>query len=126
MKFLESKEISDQRGDVKVKFKPVTSDDQARILGYQGTIANAISNNDDGKNIQAQMRTSAYALKHMINEVKVKDEIIDHKEAGDCADLSDKETVNVLIAIYEMTVSLLVAGETKKKSSSPQSRTKKA
>lgn len=125
MKFLDSKEISEEKDDVKVIFKPVTPDDQSVVLGYQGAIAKALKAEDEGKNVQAQMRTAAYALKHMINKVVVGGVIIDHEKAADCADLTDKKTVEILLAVFQMTVGLMVKDETKKKSSTQPSRTKK-
>jgi hypothetical protein len=125
MKFLDSKEISEEKDNLKVTFKPVTPDDQAVILGYQGAIAKAIKKSDEGKNIQAQMRTAAYALGNMINKVTVDGEVLDHEKAAECADLSDQATVNILLNIYRMTVDLLVEGSTKKKSSLQRKPTKK-
>ena len=125
MKFLDSKEISEEKGNVKVVFKPITPDDQSVVLGYQGAIARALKADDEGKNVQAQMRTAAYALKHMINKVIVGGVVIDHEKAADCADLTDQETVDVLLAVFRMTVGIMVEGETKKKSSSQPKSTKK-
>ncbi len=125
MKFLESKEISVEKGNVKVTFKPVRPEDQAVIAGYQGGIANAIETGDEGLNIRAQMRTVFYALENMIKELRVNGEIVDHKKAAECSDVSDIDTINVLLTLYQMTVSLIVEGETKKKSSTRPSRTKK-
>ena len=125
MKFLDSKEISEEKGNVKVKFKPIQPEDQAVIAGYQGAIANAVKARDEGRNIQAQMRTVFYALKNMVNEVKVDNEIIDHEKAAECSDVSDIDTINVLLDIYHIVVSVIIIGETKKKSSTPQSPTKK-
>jgi hypothetical protein len=126
MKFLESKEISSEKDNIKVIFKPINAIHQSRLLGYQAELMNAIKSDDLGRNIQVQMKTVVYALQEMVNKLFISDEELDPQEVADCADISDQDTFDVMKKLYEMVTSLLVEGETKKKSSSRPSRTKEA
>ncbi len=126
MKFLESKEISVEKGNVKVTFKPVTSINQATLLGYNIDIQAGVMAKDNGFIIQAKMKAVFYALKEMASELIVDGDNYDPVKVANSADISDMDTVNILNTIFDMVVGLLVAGETKKKSSSQRSRTKKA
>ncbi len=126
MKFLDSKEISVEKGNVKVTFKPVTPVHRTALLGYQVELNNAIEAKDTNWNVQVQMKSAVYALNEMINILEVEGIEYDSKQVASCADTTDLDTFNTLKAIYEISSGLLVEGETKKKSSSQRSRTKKA
>ena len=126
MKFLDSKEISVEKGNVKVVFKPVTPLDQAALLGYQVDMQRAIKANDTARLIKDKMACVFYSLRQMINRIEVSGEIFDPIKVANCADVSDMETIETLNDIFEMVTGLLVEGETKKKSSVRPSRTKKA
>lgn len=125
MKFLDSKEISVEKGNVKVVFKPVTPLDQAALLGYQVDMQKGLTSGDTGVIVQAKMKAVFYALQEMINRLEIGGEIFDPIKVASLADVSDMETIGTLNIIFDMVVGLLVEGETKKKSSTPQSRTKK-
>ena len=126
MKFLDSKEISVEKGNVKVMFKPVTPLHQASLLGYQVDMQNAVKADDTARLVKVKMECVFYTLKSMINRLEVGGEIFDPAMVANCADVSDMETIETLNIIFDMVIGLLVDGETKKKSSSRPSRTKKA
>ena len=125
MKFLNSKEISEEKGNVKVTFKPVTPLNQAALLGYQVDMQKGLTSGDMGVVVQAKMKAVFYALQDMINRLEVAGEIFDPIKVASLADVSDMETIETLNIIFDMVVGLLVEGETKKKSSLPASRTRK-
>lgn len=126
MKFLESKSISDEKGKVKAIFKPVTPLHQAALLGYQVALRNALMAEDEAKLIKIKLECVFYTLRDMIESLEVAGEIFDPVMVANCADVSDMETIETLNIIFDMATGLLVEGETKKKSSSRPSRTKKA
>jgi hypothetical protein len=126
MKFLDSKEISVEKGNVKVTFKPVTSLNQAALLGYQVDMHNALKGNDTARLIQIKMECVFYTLRDMINRLEVAGEIFEPIKVANLADVSDMDTIETLNIIFDMVIGLLVEGETKKKSSTRPSRTKKA
>ncbi len=126
MKFLDSKEISVEKGNVKVTFKPVTPLNQVALLGYQVDMQNAVKAEDTARLIQGKMKCVFYTLKEMISSLEVKGEYVNPIDAANLADVSDMETIETLNIIFDMVVGLLVEGETKKKSSTRPSRTKKA
>ncbi|MCK5615539.1 hypothetical protein KAR91_77460 [Candidatus Pacearchaeota archaeon] len=125
MKFLESKEISNEKGNVKVVFKPVTALNQAALLGYQVDMNLALEAKDTSWMIQAKMKAVFYALKEMISTLTISGEGYPPDVVADTADISDMETVEALNIVFDMVVGLLVQGETKKKSSSQRKSTKK-
>ena len=126
MKFLESKEISVEQDGVAIVFAPVSPLNQAALLGYQNKIAKAFKAKDDSALIQAEMQSVFYALDNMVNKLTIKGENYSPKVIATSADISDPDTMGVLHTIFDMVVSLLVQGETKKKSSKPLKSTKKA
>jgi hypothetical protein len=125
MKFLESKEISSEKDNVSVIFKPVQPLNQAALLGYQVDMQNAIKANDTARLVRIKMECVFYTLREMIKRLEVGGEIFDPLQVSNCADISDMDTVETLNIIFDLVTSLLVEGETKKKSSSRPSRTKK-
>ena len=125
MKFLESKDIADEKDGVSVIFKPVSPIDQTRLLGYQADLNNAIEANDIGLNVQIQMKTVAYALNEMIVDLSVDGDAHDPKHVASCADASDEGTFNTLKTIYSIVTDILVQGNTKKKSPKPPKSTNK-
>jgi hypothetical protein len=54
MKFLESKEISSDKDNVSVIFKPVQPLNQAALLGYQVDMQNAIKANDTARLVRGK------------------------------------------------------------------------
>jgi hypothetical protein len=86
----------------------------------------AVKADDTARLVKIKMECVFYTLRDMINRLEVAEEIFDPAMVADCADISDMETIETLNIIFDMVVGLLVEGETKKKSSSRQSRTKKA
>jgi len=125
MKFLESKEISVEKGNVKAIFKPVTPLNQAALLGYQVDMQNAVKADDTARLVKVKMECVFYTLKNMINRLEVEGGLHDPVMVANLADVSDMETIETLNIIFDLTVGLLVEGETKKKSSSPRKSTKK-
>ena len=125
MKFLESKEISSEQDGVAIVFAPVSPLDQAALLGYQNEIATALRDNDNKALIQSEMKSVFYALDNMINKLTIKGEDYPPKVVAASADIADKDTMEALHTIFDMVVTLLVQGETKKKSSKPPKATKK-
>jgi hypothetical protein len=125
MKFLESKEISSEKDNVKAIFKPVQPLNQAALLGYQVDMQNAIKANDTARLVRIKMECVFYALREMISRLEVGGEIFDPLQVATFADISDMDTVETLNIIFDLVTSLLVEGETKKKSSSRPSRLKK-
>ena len=125
MKFLDSKEISDEKGNVKVTFKPVTPINQAALLGYQVDMQHAVKVNDTARLVKVKMECVFYTLLEMINRLEIAGEIFEPETVANLADISDMETIEMLNIIFDMVISLLVKGETKKKSSTPRSPTKK-
>jgi hypothetical protein len=125
MKFLESKEISSEKGNVKAVFKPVSPLNQASLLGYQVDMQKAIKANDTARLVRLKMECVFYALREMINRLEVGGEILDPFMVATLADISDMDTIESLNVIFDLVTDLLVEGETKKKSSSPRSPLKK-
>jgi hypothetical protein len=125
MKFLESKEISSEKDNVKAIFKPVQPLNQAALLGYQVDMQKAIKANDTARLVRLKMECVFYALREMINRLEVGGETLDPLMVANLADISDMDTVESLNIIFDLVTSLLVEGETKKKSSTPPSRSKK-
>ena len=126
MKFLESKEVEVEKGKIKIVYRPVTPLNQTALLGYQAELFRAIEADDVGRNVQVQMKTTAYALNEMISSLIVDGESFDPKVVASCANASDSETFETLRAIYAMTTDLLVQGHTEKKSSTQRKPTSKA
>ncbi len=126
MKFLDSKEISVEKGNVKVVFKPITPLNQAALLGYQVDMQHAVKANDTARLVKLKMECVFYTLREMINRLEVAEEIFEPGMVANLADVSDMETIETLNIIFDMVIGLLVEGETKKKSSTRPSRTKKA
>jgi hypothetical protein len=124
MKFLDSKEISEEKGNVKVVFKPITSIHQSALLRFQVNLAKAIEAKDVGLNVHIQMQAVVYALESMINELIVGGESYKPLEVATMADPSDPDTFETLKTIYSMLENILVQGDTKKKSSTPRKSTK--
>ena len=125
MKFLDSKEISVEKDNVKVTFKPVTALNQAAILGCRVDMNLALEAKDTSWMIQAKMKAVFYALKEMISKLTIDGEDYSPDKVAGAADISDMETVETLNIIFDMVIGLLVQGETKKKSSSRPKSTKK-
>ena len=125
MKFLESKEISVERDDMSVIFKPVTALNQAALLGYQIDMNMALESKDTSLMVQTKMKAVFYALKEMITKLTISGEDYNPVQVAESADISDIDTVNALNVIFDMTVGILIQGETKKKSTSPQKSIKK-
>jgi len=125
MKFLESKEISSEKDNVKVIFKPVQPLNQAALLGYQVDMQNAIKANDTARLVRIKMECVFYTLREMISRLEIGGELFDSLQVANCADISDMDTVETLNIIFDLVTSLLLEGETKKKSSSRPSRSKK-
>lgn len=125
MKFLDSKEIAVENDGVAVIFKPVSVINQAALLGYQNAISKALAADDIGKVSQAKFKTVCYALNEMMNSLSITGKAYDPQVVAASADISDPDTIKVLNIIFNMVVDLLVQGETKKKSSTPQKSTKK-
>jgi hypothetical protein len=126
MKFLESKDISVQEDGVSIIFKPVSMLNHTALLGYQVALNEAVEANDVGRNVQAQMKTVVYALNEMIRSISIDGDSFDPVKIASCADPSDNDTFKTLKIIYNMVTGLMVQGATKKKSSTPQPRIKKA
>ena len=126
MKFLESKEVEVKKGKIAVIFKPVTPLNQSALLGYQAELSKAVEANDIALNVQAQMKTVAYALNEMIDSLIVDEVSYNPQNVAACANAADPDTFDTLKAIYDMTTGLLVAGHTKKKSSTQRKPTSKA
>jgi hypothetical protein len=125
MKFLDSKEISVEQGDVKAVFKPVTPLNQAALLGYQVDMQHAVKANDTARLVKVKMECVFYTLKEMISRLEVEGEIHDPVMVANLADVSDMETIETLNIIFDLTIGLLVEGDTKKKSSTQRKSTKK-
>jgi hypothetical protein len=125
MKFLESKEISSEKDNVKVIFKPMSMVNKSALLGYNNSIYKGMAADDGGMIATYKMKSVAYILLNMINSLTVGEEKVDHIKCGSCADVNDPDTLLVLNTIYDLAMDLILEGDTKKKSSSPPSRTKK-
>jgi hypothetical protein len=125
MKFLESKEISNEQDGVSIVFAPVSPLNQAALLGYQNKMSRALKVDDIPAVVQAKMQSVFYALDNMINKLTIKGEDYPPGVVAASADLSDPDTMEAINTIFDMVVSLLVQGETKKKSSKPPKSTKK-
>ena len=125
MKFLDSKEISVEKGNVKVVFKPVSMVNTSALLGYNNSIYKGVTADDGGMIALFKMKAVAYILLNMVNSLTVKGEDVDHIACGNCADVNDPDTLAVLNIIYGMALDLILQGETKKKSSSRPKSTKK-
>ena len=125
MKFLDSKEISVEKGNIKVVFKPVTMVDTSSLLGYNNSIHKGLVADDGGMIATFKMKSVAYILLNMINNLTVEGEEVDHIKCGNCANVNDPDTLAVLNIIYGMAMDLILEGETKKKSSSRPKSTKK-
>jgi hypothetical protein len=61
----------------------------------------------------------------VVKRLEVGGEMLDPLMVANLADISDMDTVESLNIIFDLVTSLLVEGETKKKSSSPRSPSKK-
>lgn len=105
MKFLKDERIEREDGEVKLTIKPVTTSQQARVIdmGALSGVSNRIA-------------LTNYCLKNIIEKISVSGEDIDPIKLAEHADLSDKDTMAVMIKIGQVTCDIVLPdGDTVKK-----------
>ena len=91
MKFLNDQRITREDGNVTLTIKPVTTSQQARLLEL-GSLAGT----------GARIELTRYCLKNCIEKISIGGSSLDAQQVADGADLSDQDTLLVMIKIGGM------------------------